>query len=139
MKLELNIESFMETEAGQEIAKDALAEAFKEQARQYFAKGNEHAISNLAFFAVQKLMGDELETMRPLIEKEVRDRVYSGRVTEYVGQHEGVKKIITDSIRENTEAIKSKVVDYLEDEDTYRNFEYTIAEALIKSLGGNPK
>lgn len=134
-KIELDLSGFLQTEDGQAIAREALVEAFNNQARQYFYN-TEGAISNLAFYVVENVIGMNVLQMKDEIETKVKERLTNGGGLAYFTQNKVLGSIIDKSIRDNTDLIKEKVLQKLSDDEIYQNVSWSLADALIKSIKG---
>lgn len=132
-KIELDLSGFLQTEEGQAIAKEALVEAFNNQARQYFYN-TEGAISNLAFYVVEHVIGMNVLQMKDEIETKVKERLTKDGGLAYFTQNKVLGSIIDNAVRENDDLIKEKVLQKLSDDETYQHVSWSIADALIKAI-----
>lgn len=133
MKIELDINAFMQTEEGQRIAEDALLNAFNQQAAKYF---NEYpkALENLSRYVVEHIIGAEITRLKEDIERQVRERLEAGVAVEYLGQNHVLKSITSNCVQDNASIIREKVIEKLSDDNEYTHISWALADALIKAI-----
>lgn len=134
-KIELDLSGFLQTEEGQQIAKQALVEAFNNQARQYFYD-KDTAISNLAYYVVENVISMNVSQMKEEVAAKVKEQITKNGGLDYFAQNKVLCGIINAEIRDNTNLIKEKVLQKLGDDETYQNVSWGLADALIKAIKG---
>lgn len=135
MQININIEDYLSTNEGQEIAKQALIEAFNNQAKQYFYS-NPAAISNLARYVVEHVIGLSAEDLKSQLEAEVMDKISNGKATEYLNQNYVVKATVENCVREHSDVIRNQVINKLNESEFYDNLQWSIGDAVIKAIKG---
>lgn len=132
MQINLNLEEILTTETGQEIAKQAFIQAFKEQAAQYFY--SEYALANICSFLVEKYVNIELEPLKSKIKQQVEVLITSEEPIKYFSQNKVLNHLIDNTIREQSELVKSQVIKKLQDDSIYESVTYSIGEAVVNLL-----
>jgi hypothetical protein len=129
----IKLSDYFDHEQLQEVAKEAMTNAFMCQARTYFVD-NRHAFENMVYIAVKKMVGGQTLNFEDRVRMEIKRKIEDPETYSSIRYDDVFKKIMQDTIRNNTECVVDKTKDKLKDDSSYEHIGFMLIDGLFNKL-----